>query len=321
MFAQLGDIVFEGLSSISTLSDKRETVYVEHSLIEGKPLLKKVGETLTEFTFEINFHIGFCDPETEFKRLNDARQSSKIMPFIFGNGFVHGNYVITTIDRTWNQTDKLGNIVSITCNVTLKEFISSNSVGVQVARDRSNAFAISSNRPLPSNPSAVVDNPSLSVMNENKASSQAADAVNLETINLNNKVNTAISAPPISKAQAFVDQIPVYTQKINSQLTIAQVSLSSITNLLSLYSGLGAESPTLATTVTTSQSAISALQAQNTILGSLPTTISDVPTALSVLNELLITTNLVVAFAKTIQDLKDANSKIAVALALKKQIA
>lgn len=320
MYAQLGDIVFEGVNSFSTLSDKRETVYVEHALIQGKPLLQKVGENLTEFTFEISFHVGFCDPETEFKKLNDARHFGTIMPFIFGNGFIHGTYVITTIDRSWNQTDKLGNIVSITCNITLKEFITSSIVGVRVARDRSNAFAVSSNRPLPSNPNAVVDNPSLSVMNENKVSSQASDAVNLETTNLNNKVNNANSAPPISKAQAFVDQIPTYTQKINAQLTIAQISLSSITNLLSLYSGLGVESPTLGTTVTSSQTAISALQTQNSVLGSLPSTISDVPTAISVLNELLVTTNLVVAFAKTIKDLKDANSKIAIALATKKKI-
>jgi hypothetical protein len=320
MYAQLGSIVFEALKGFDSLSDTRETLYAEHALIKGKPLLQRVGESLTEFTGSIHFHVGFCNPEDEYKKLNDARQNGEILPFIYGNSFIEGDFVITTLGRVINQTDTLGNFIDITCDITLREFISSNSDAIQKERDKSNAFAISSNRPLPSNPNTQPDNPSLSVMNENNKVGIAGTNVNSENKKLNNKILGENTNPPISKAQLFVDSIPVYTQKINAQLTTANVSLSSLTNLISLYPKILIESPSLNTVIVNSQNSIIALTNQNTILSGLPTTISTVPTALSVLNQLFITTNLTIAFIQTIKDLNDANSKIAVALTFKKNL-
>lgn len=320
MYAQLGTIVFEALKGFESLSDKRETQYVEHPLIKGKPLLQKVGESLITISGSISFHVGFCNPEDEYKKLNDARVNGDVLPFIYGNSFIEGDFVITTLERTINQTDKVGNFVSISCNLELKEFISLNNTNIQQERDKANAFAISANRPLPANPNTQPANPSLAVANSTSTTSKAGDVVNSETDKLNKTVNNANSAPPISKAQAFVDQIPSYTQKINSQLTTAQTSLAQLTNLLSLYSSLGVLSPDLATTVTNANSSISALQAQNSIIASLPNPVTTTPNAITALNELLITTNLVLAFAQTIKDLKTANSKVAIALATKKVI-
>lgn len=320
MYAQLGNIVFEALKGFESLSDKRETQYAEHALIKGKPLLEKVGESLIEFSGSISFHVAFCNPEDEYKKLNDVRISGEVLPFIYGNSFIEGDFVLTTLERTFNQTDSKGNFISITCNIVLKEFISLNTSNLQQERDKANAFAISANRPLPANPNTQPANPSLAVAINTANVSKSLDAVNSETNNLNKTVNNANSAPPISKAQAFLDKIPTYTQKINSQLTIAQTSLAQLTNLLSLYSSLGVLSPDLATTVTNANSAISSLQTQNSIIASLPNPVTTIPTAISVLNELLITTNLVLAFEQTIKDLKVANSKIVIALATKKVI-
>ena len=320
MYAQLGNIVFDALKGFDSLSDKRETVYAEHSLINGKPLLQRIGESLIEFSGSIHFHVAFCNPEDEFKKLNDARQNGEILPFIYGNSFIEGDFVITSIERTINQTDSKGNFVSINCNLTLREFINSNSANIQQQRDKSNAFAISSNRPLPSKPSALNDNPSLAVMDANKKAGQASNNTLKSNTKINADVNNANSAPPISKAQKFVDSIPKYTVAINAQLTTAQIALSSITNLISLYPKILVEQPILTTLITNSQNSISALQTQNSILGSLPTTITTPTMALSVLNQLFITTNLTIVFVKTIKDLNSANSKIALALATKKNL-
>lgn len=317
MYCRLGDIIFESLIGFESIQDKRETSYVEHPVIIGKSLLQKTGEKLIEFSGVINFHVGFCNPEEQYRKLNDARIAGKELTFIYGNGFVEGDFVITTLERTINQTDKNGNFVSITCNISLKEFISSNDTALQQERDKTKAFAISSNRPLPANSDVRVDNPSLRAMNSNKEASQAAEKINVASETINNKTNNANTAPPISKAQAFMDNLSVFVNQTNIQLTKCQTTLSSLTALIGLYPKLAIQSPTLTTVIANSNTAISALLSQLTVLGNLPTTISDIPTAQNVLNQAFITTNLVRDFSNSVKELNKASSKIAVALALK----
>lgn len=320
MYAKLGDIEFDNLLGFEALSDKRATTYAQQPVIQGKPRLDRTGEELVQFQMTFELHVAFCNPEDEYAKLNDARVAGTVLPFVYGNGFIEGDFVITSIERTFNKTDKIGNLEWITINVTLLEFISGQSAATQQARDKSNAFAISSNRPLPSNPNTKPDNPALDVMFANKDAGQAKNKFQKLTDDVNNASAVASTSPPISNAQAFVDQIPTYIQRNNAQLTKASVALAQIQNLIGLYSSLLVEQPALSGLVTGAQNAITALQNENTILGTLPTTITSVPQATAALGELANLTILTVNFAKTITDLNSANASIAKALTVKKQM-
>ena len=318
MYAKLGDIIFENLVGMDSMVDKRATVYAQHPLLTGKAVLDKVGEELIEFSLTTQYHVSFCNPEDEFAKLNNARIAGIPLTFQYGNGFIEGDFVITSIEKTVLQTDATGNYILISVSFTLLEFISGNSAAIQQARDKSNAFAVSSNRPLPSNPNLQPDNPALDVMNENKKAGQASNKITALKDKLNATTEAATGTPPISTAQAFVDQIPQYVQDANKQLTAASVALNQIQNLITLYGSLVTEQPGLTAAVLDAQNGVTLLSNQNTILGTLPTTISTVPQANTALGELYNVTTLTVAFAKNISNLNTVNQTIAKAIVLKK---
>lgn len=320
LYAKLGDIEFKGLLGFDSLTDKRVTTYAQHPLLNGKPVLDPTGEELTEFTVGVTLHVAFCNPEDIYAQLNDYRANRTVLPFVYGTGFIEGEFVITNIDRTWNQTDDLGNLQWITVSFTLLEFVSANTAKTQQARDKYNAFAISSNRPLPSNPNTQPENPALGVMEENKDISQATDKISDLTDNVNSAVAAANTAPPISLAQKFVDEIPMYTQRATDQANECNTSLTTINNFISLYPNLDTEQPDLVTAVSAAQTVLTALATEFTVLGGLPSTISSVPQANTALAELENLTNIISDLITAVKQLKAANATIARALATKKDL-
>lgn len=317
MYASLGDIVFKALTGFDSLSDTRETKYAQQELIQGKPNLQSTGEGLNEFTMSINFHVYFCNPEEEYLRLNNARISREVLPFIWGNGFSEGDFVITKLDRTINDTDGEGNFIDISCNLTLLEFANANTPDKQLEQDKKNAFAISSNRPLPASINTQTDNPALSVCEENKQVGFASTQMDDDTNKLNDKVNLVTSGL-IDKAQKFTDEIADYTNKINDQVSAANNSLGSINSLIGAYAAITNESPTLPAKITAVQGSLTAIGVQLTVLAGLPPTVADITDANSALSEL---TNTLVAI-KTLKDntklLNDANASLAKAVATKR---
>lgn len=320
MYAKLGDIVFENLVGFEAMSDKRATNYAQQPVIDGKPRLDRTGEELTQFTITFNLHIAFCNPEDEYAKLNNARIAGTVLPFIYGNGFIEGDFVISTIERTFNKTDKIGNLEWITVTVTLLEFVSGNTAAAQQERDKSNAFAISTNRPLPSNPNTQPDNPALDVMNANKDGKQATSKFDQLTKKIKQTSDIATSSPPISTAQAFVDEIPNFVQKNNEQLTKANVAMSQINTLVTQHTNITTESPGIPAAITGGQNATAALSAMNTTLGTVPATITSVPMATAALGVLANLLTLKDNFVKAMADLNNAMSAIARAIALKKDL-
>lgn len=319
MYALLGDIVFEGLKGFESLSDKRETLYSQINLINGKPNLQRNGEALNEFNFSIKFHIAFCNPEDEFAKLNNARAAGTILPFIYGNGYNEGSYVITTIEKTVEQTDKEGNYIEINCNIVLLEYAGALSDVQRLEQDRKNAFAISSNRPLPTNLSTRTDNPALIACESNKAVQQSVQEIDNQTTSTVNKVEV-ISTGATDQAQRFVDLLPKYISDVQKEISKASNALGGITSLISTYASILGYAPTLGTKVVDVQNAITGVQTQLTALGTLPTTISnptDAATALTAMNNTAVTVKALQDNQKT---LNEANAGLVKALALKKPI-
>lgn len=123
MFAQLGNIKFNLITYFNGLEIGNKYDYAEHQVIEGKPKLQYTGEALETDSIRLHFHNSFCDPKEEIKKLKELAKKHQAVPFMFGNGEQKGKFVIEEINSVINQTDKLGNVISIDVFVRLKEWI------------------------------------------------------------------------------------------------------------------------------------------------------------------------------------------------------
>jgi phage protein U len=322
MYASLGDIVFQLLTSFDALSDKRETRYAELVLTQGKPNLQLAGETLTEFQMSIGFHAAFCHPEEEFLKLNNARVRGEILPFMYGNGYHEGDYVITTLERVIHQTDERGNFIQITCHLTLKEYTAANTEARRLEQDKKNAFALSSNRPLPVRSRPEPDNPALKVALENQKNKYATAQIARLSDGLENDVNVIKRPDPAQelkdKAQKFVDAIGAYTRKLNVETGKANQALGSISSVLNAYSGIVHESPVLPARISAVQNSLYAISTQLTALETLPAIIGNVTDAQTALAAMVNTLNLIKTLKDNTKALNNANAAVAKALATRK---
>ena len=123
MFAQLGNIQFELIQYFESIQSSKTYNYAESARIGKKPKLQFTGESLETFAIKVNFHISFCNPEAEIKKIKQASDSHQALSFVYGNGEYQGKYVITDFNKNPVQTDCLGNIIAIEAQINLKEYV------------------------------------------------------------------------------------------------------------------------------------------------------------------------------------------------------
>lgn len=149
MFAQLGDIVFDGVLGPEALSISGEETYAEHALINVRPKLDHTGTGLRTINMTIQFHFQFCTPETQSAAMWKHKEQADILTFVLGNGRIIGDFVITAITETPSQTDGFGTYICVKLNITLKEvYAEIKTIQVQQAA-KNNALALSENGPTP----------------------------------------------------------------------------------------------------------------------------------------------------------------------------
>lgn len=124
MYAQLGNIRFEGLKGFSSFSHERGVNYAQHELINGKPRLQAVGDNLDTISFGMYLHSEFTNPEADVETLRLAMQNREILPLILGNGRVLGFFVIPNFSQINSFTDPKGNLIEVTLSVELLESFS-----------------------------------------------------------------------------------------------------------------------------------------------------------------------------------------------------
>lgn len=130
MYAQLGDIRFDLITYWEGLNAAWRTQYVEHAVIEGKPILQWIGDNLEEITIKLQFHADFCVPKEELQRLKEAMLKHEALDFVFGNGEYKGKFVIEEITSEVIQTFKDSEIVAIEAELKLKEWVQPKAIGV-----------------------------------------------------------------------------------------------------------------------------------------------------------------------------------------------
>lgn len=141
MYAQLGNIRFEGLKGFSSFEETYGVNYAQHDRIKGKPRLEAVGDVLDTVSFEMYLHSSFTDPESDIKTLRTSMQNREVLPLVLGTGVVLGNFVIPSLTKTTSFTDASGNLIEATLSVELLECFDENPLNESEKRAKNQAFA------------------------------------------------------------------------------------------------------------------------------------------------------------------------------------
>lgn len=218
MFAQLGDIIFEGLKGFDSLSVSVSSSIAQHQLIGGKPKLQGTGSEAQAISLSISLNAAFCTPENEIAALEKARSEYQVLPLIDGTGRVYGDYVIQSLEYDISKTDTSGAIVSASVTIELIESYDEEKAKARALAARNAAFAVSSMNPIQATTvSAGTDATQL------MGSLQSAKA---EASAIDKSINTAQAAGGIERIYAEtkqrVDNVVKHAQDIQQRLLSAQ---------------------------------------------------------------------------------------------------
>ena len=123
MFAMLGDIMFEVLTSPEQFRLAGDYTYAEHKVVEAPPLLQWLANDLRKISMELGFHIAFTNPLAQMVLLYTAAEAHQALPLVFGNGVFRGFFVIESIEETHQQLADDGSFIAISARLELREWI------------------------------------------------------------------------------------------------------------------------------------------------------------------------------------------------------
>jgi len=147
MHIQLGNIIYQGIKTFSSISDEQESVLAEYAIISMPARLQGMAQGLRTLSLSLFLHQEYCRVAEEVDRLRQAQSSFEVLPLLWGNGKVEGDFIITNISRTINQTDETGNIIACTLNISLKQYIVNDKLTKQQQQALSEAFAAGDKKP------------------------------------------------------------------------------------------------------------------------------------------------------------------------------
>jgi phage protein U len=122
-YLQLGSVRLDLIAHVEGFEGENRYSYAEHEIIEGKNHLQWVGDELMTRTLDCQLHARFCDPHAEYLKLKAAAERHRAMLLYFACGIIEGMYVIRSIQRTLQHTDKLGKPYALTLRIDLEEYV------------------------------------------------------------------------------------------------------------------------------------------------------------------------------------------------------
>ena len=123
MFAQLGDIQFEGIVTPSSWSETHGATFAEIPRVGGKAAMQHTAEELVVIELAIRLSREFCDPADILDRLKTAQTRGAVLPLIAGSGVLVGRFVITGLENQVRQTTADGDLISVNLDLSLKEYV------------------------------------------------------------------------------------------------------------------------------------------------------------------------------------------------------
>lgn len=273
MYAQLGNIRFEGLRGFTSLKRDREATYSEMPLLDGKARLQRLGSSLDAISFDMLFRREFTDPVADLAELNELRETGEVLPLLTGDGSFVGNFIITKLSDTTDETDPSGVPISISLTVDLKEFVDPNPEATANTQARDNAFATNPAKVVPvklersgTTPAAVT---SSAVRETSGACNSATDTVKKASVdadqrdsllqraaqalkNAQNKAQTAIqNLQDYASLQTVAPALLAEVQAVagNVSLLKSYIDAGDLTNALTQSDALSASVGTMDTAV------------------------------------------------------------------------
>jgi len=225
MYAQLGNIRFEGLKGFSNFSHERGVNYAQHELINGKPRLQSVGDNLDSISFGMYLHSEFTNPEADIETLRLAMQNREVLPLLLGNGRILGFFVIPNFSQSNSFTDPLGNLIEVTLNIELLENFSDDPLREAELQAINLAFATSQRN---SNVRSVLP-PKLS-----QGMTISTEISNIQTSATVTNIYTANIAAVPSRSEYWSGKISKSLADIEKSLTTVQSTLSNASELQDL---------------------------------------------------------------------------------------
>jgi phage protein U len=122
VFAILGDIVFEVVSSPENFTSMRQYHYVEHRVVQNTPQLQWLADGLETLEFEMLLHSAVADPALRLFELETAAALHEALPLVFGNGDFRGFFVIAAIGAVSHQLSAAGDPLVIRARMVLREW-------------------------------------------------------------------------------------------------------------------------------------------------------------------------------------------------------
>lgn len=227
MYAILGDIKFEGYKGFSDFSASNESVLSEHPVIEGKPRLQKTGEKLEEIGIKFLLHSRFCNPERELETLQGYRRDGQVLPFISGDGYNYGDFVIKSISRTLTQTNSKGAIIGIEVEVTLLEVF------------------IPGQKQKPANEKLAIKAPNVTVTPRlPKLTDPQKISLNLKTVNVQSaKMDTELkdAARVASKAARTLRKAKERIDKMRNALEVIETVGNNTQDVIAMYDSMAGQ--------------------------------------------------------------------------------
>jgi phage protein U len=97
MYAQLGEITFQALTSPEKFSSTMASTIAEHKVLEAAPTLQWTGDEAEKLELEMLFHASFVDPGSAIAALRAALADHQARALLMGNGFFRGYYIVKRV--------------------------------------------------------------------------------------------------------------------------------------------------------------------------------------------------------------------------------
>lgn len=235
MYAQLGEIVFEGLKGIDSLSLKSEQIIAEHQLIEGKTRLQNAGSKADEVTIAVSIKSSFANPEKEYQALKEYKEQGAVNTLINGRGELLGEYVIKSLELDVKRTTAEGQWVEIEIGIALIENYNSDKQKKAELDAKNAGFAASTKMPTKAATIPVGTDAAAVMQKVNQVSSdaKAADSFLDKARKYGEQANSYMDQAG-AKVQQMQSGLTGIQQRIQSSLTLG----SSATNLLNQISSI-----------------------------------------------------------------------------------
>lgn len=230
MYAQLGQIVFQGLFGFDSFESTNNPTYAQHDLINAKPVLQPTGYELEELSITIKLRADFVNVSEALAQLQQSRDKYEVLALIKGNGVYVGDFIIAEFGKTENVTFADGTVLEATVTLLLKEYASSDKLQQQQTTARKNAFA--------SGDKKVVNIAQRQLPTTSQLTAQDLAFTGSYSNVVNNQVTSYQNNP--GAQVSIADQIQKSLKKMEGKIGDVQQKVQDLTNLSNLSDLMGA---------------------------------------------------------------------------------